>query len=52
MNFYLTGGGIARIEGFVVFVPDANIGEKVVVKITKVMGRFAFLPKGLRNINL
>ncbi len=39
------GDGIARIQGFVVFVPGAAKGEEVQVKITKVMRRFAFAEK-------
>jgi predicted RNA-binding protein with TRAM domain len=35
------GDGIARIEGFVVFVPDTNVGDTVKIKIEKVMRRFA-----------
>ncbi len=36
------GDGIARIENFVVFVPKADIGDKVEVEITSVGRRFAF----------
>lgn len=35
------GDGIARIQGFVVFVSGANPGDKVKVKITSVANRFA-----------
>lgn len=35
------GDGIARIEGFVIFVPDAAVGDQVKIKIDKVMRRFA-----------
>ena len=35
------GDGLTRIDGFVVFVPNTNIGEKVSIKITKVMRNFA-----------
>ena len=35
------GDGIARIEGFVVFVPDTKLGDEVKIKINKVMHRFA-----------
>ena len=34
------GQGIARVEGFVVFVPNTKVGEKVHIKITKVGDRF------------
>jgi 23S rRNA (uridine2552-2'-O)-methyltransferase len=36
------GDGIAKIEGFTVFVPDAEEGETVTVEITDVKPRFAF----------
>ena len=36
------GDGIARIEGFVIFVPNTSKGETVTVKITAVKDRFAF----------
>ncbi len=35
------GDGIARIEGFVIFVPDSAVGDQVKIKIDKVMRRFA-----------
>ncbi|MCQ5377494.1 MAG: TRAM domain-containing protein [Candidatus Methanomethylicia archaeon] len=35
------GEGIARIEGFVVFVPNTKAGDHVKIKITKVSNRFA-----------
>jgi predicted RNA-binding protein with TRAM domain len=35
------GDGIARIQGFVVFVSGGNPGDKVKVKITSVANRFA-----------
>ncbi len=35
------GDGIARIEGFVVFVPDAKVGDKIKISVEKVMRRFA-----------
>ena len=34
------GQGIARVEGFVVFVPNTKVGDKVHIKITKVGDRF------------
>ena len=33
--------GIARIKGFVVFVPDTKPGDRVRVKITRIGERFA-----------
>jgi predicted RNA-binding protein with TRAM domain len=36
------GDGIARIEGFVVFVPNTKKGESVKVRITKVSRRVGF----------
>jgi len=35
------GEGIARIEGFVVFVPNTKVGDHVKVKISKISERFA-----------
>ena len=35
------GDGIARVEGFVIFVPDAKVGDSARVQIDKVMRRFA-----------
>ena len=35
------GDGIARIEGFVIFVKGGQAGQNVKVKITQVSGRFA-----------
>lgn len=35
------GDGIARVSGFVVFVPEAEAGTKARVKVRKVMKRFA-----------
>ncbi len=36
------GDGIARIEGFVVFVPNTKKGDSVKVRITKVSRRVGF----------
>jgi predicted RNA-binding protein with TRAM domain len=35
------GDGIARIEGFVIFVPDTQVGDQLKIQIEKVMRRFA-----------
>jgi len=35
------GDGVAKIEGFVVFVPNTKQGELVKFKITRVGSRFA-----------
>ncbi len=35
------GDGIARIEGFVIFVAETKVGDKVTIQIDKVMKRFA-----------
>lgn len=35
------GDGIARINNFVVFIPDVKKGDKVKIKITEVRNRFA-----------
>ncbi|HVO78319.1 MAG TPA: TRAM domain-containing protein [Methanomassiliicoccales archaeon] len=36
------GDGIARIEGFVVFVPETKVGQAVKIKITRVGNKSAF----------
>jgi predicted RNA-binding protein with TRAM domain len=35
------GDGIARVEGFVIFVPEAKVGDKVKITVDRVMRRFA-----------
>lgn len=35
------GDGIARVQGFVIFVKNAKVGQKAKVKITNVGARFA-----------
>jgi len=35
------GDGIARIQGFVVFVSGGNPGDKVKIRVTSVANRFA-----------
>lgn len=35
------GDGIARIEGFVVFVPGTEVGDQVRFQVDRVMQRFA-----------
>lgn len=39
------GDGIARIDGFTIFVPDTTVGQKVKVKITSVRATFGFAEK-------
>jgi predicted RNA-binding protein with TRAM domain len=39
------GDGIARIEGFVIFVPDTQVGDTVNIKITRVLRKFGFAEK-------
>ncbi|XRP97680.1 TRAM domain-containing protein [Methanocaldococcus sp. 16A] len=39
------GDGIARVEGFVVFVPETQKGDKVDIRITAVKSKFAFAEK-------
>jgi predicted RNA-binding protein with TRAM domain len=36
------GDGIARIEGFVVFVPNTRVGDEVQIKVGRVLPKFAF----------
>lgn len=35
------GDGIARIQGYLIFVPNCRIGERVKVRILSVGGKFA-----------
>ena len=35
------GDGIARIDGFVIFVPDGELGERVSIRIDEVEESFA-----------
>jgi len=39
------GDGIARVEGFVIFVADAKVGDEVKIQVDKVMRRFAIAHK-------
>ena len=36
------GDGIARVEGFVIFVAGAGVGDEVKIKINAVRQKFAF----------
>jgi len=36
------GDGIARIEGFVIFVPGTKVGDEVRIKVERVLPKFAF----------
>ncbi|MEM0302317.1 MAG: TRAM domain-containing protein [Archaeoglobaceae archaeon] len=36
------GDGIAKIEGFVVFVPGAKMNDNVKIRITKVLKKYGF----------
>lgn len=36
------GDGIARVEGFVVFVSDAKVGDEVKIRINSTRRNFAF----------
>ena len=35
------GDGIAKIQGFVIFVPRTKVGDKVKIRITRVSSRYA-----------
>ena len=39
------GDGLARVEGFVVFVPNTKPGEHVKIQVTQVRDRFAIAEK-------
>ncbi len=36
------GDGIAKVSGFVVFVPGTNVGDNVTVRVVKVLKKYAF----------
>ena len=36
------GDGVAKVNGFVLFIPGAKEGEEVKVKVTKVLRKFGF----------
>ncbi|MCS7125277.1 MAG: TRAM domain-containing protein [Candidatus Bathyarchaeota archaeon] len=35
------GDGVARIQGYLIFVPNSRVGERVKVRILSVSGKFA-----------
>ena len=35
------GDGIAKIEGFIIFVPNTKVGDQIKFKVTRVGNRFA-----------
>lgn len=37
-----SGDGIAKINGFVIFVPGVQVNDEVTVKITKVLRKYGF----------
>ena len=39
------GDGIARVEGFVIFVPETKVGDNITIKVNKVMRKFAVAEK-------
>jgi predicted RNA-binding protein with TRAM domain len=39
------GDGIAKIQGYLIFVPRSKMGERVKVKILSVSGKFAVAEK-------
>ena len=43
------GDDIARIQGFVVFVPGTKVGDRVTIKIERVMQRFAIAALAQKN---
>ncbi|MBS3816587.1 MAG: TRAM domain-containing protein [Candidatus Thermoplasmatota archaeon] len=36
------GDGVAKVENFVVFVPDTDVGDEVEIEITRVLRTLAF----------
>ena len=43
------GDGIARIQGFVIFVPGTKVGDRVTIKIERVLRRFAIAALAEKN---
>ncbi len=43
------GDGVARIEGFVIFVPGTKVGDHVTIKIERVMRKFAIAALSEKN---
>ncbi len=43
------GDGIARIQGFVIFVPGTKVGDNVTIKIERVMRKFAIAALAEKN---
>ncbi len=43
------GDGKARIQGFVIFVPGTKVGDRVTIKIERVMRRFAIAALAQKN---
>lgn len=37
-----TGDGIARVDGFVIFVPETEVGQEVTIKVNATRRKFAF----------
>jgi predicted RNA-binding protein with TRAM domain len=40
-----SGDGLARVKGFVIFVPDTSVDEEVTVRVTKVSRKVGFAEK-------
>jgi translation initiation factor 2 subunit 2 len=36
------GDGVAKIKGFTIFVRDAQVNDEVRIRVSKIMGTFAF----------
>lgn len=36
------GDGVAKVDGYVVFVPKVSQGDKVTIKITKILPKMGF----------
>ncbi|MFQ5815632.1 MAG: TRAM domain-containing protein [Candidatus Hydrothermarchaeaceae archaeon] len=39
------GDGLAKVKGFVIFVPDAQVDEKVRVRVNRIRGNVGFAEK-------
>ena len=39
------GDGIAKVEGYTLFISDTAIGDQITIRITKTMPRYGFAEK-------
>ncbi|MDD1743605.1 MAG: TRAM domain-containing protein [Methanomassiliicoccales archaeon] len=39
------GDGIAKVDGFIIFIPETKVGQTVKIQVTRVMNKSAFAKK-------